>query len=397
MRSLHTPLRCGGGWCTVPPLDHDDVTERGIGRARTAGFRWSIACGGMDLRHLFDLEPHGPDTWVGVGPQYPWGGLYGGQIVAQALHAAARSVDDGLAPHSLRAYFIRRGDHTEPIRFEVDRIRNGRSFATRRVVARQAIGAILNLEASFQRDEDADDVTTVPMPSGLPSPDDVTGSSWTPAFERRWVPGRYLTGPEAGARTGAGRVAAWMRVNDRLPDEQLIHRSWLAYLSDDLPTDSVGAIGLARRRRRPAGRATLDETSGRAATRRARRRDVASLDHTIWFHRPLRADEWHLHDTTCHGYTGGRGLAIGHVFSLGGVARRHGGAGGPPASRPPRTVNHMSTPPAAPGPRSGSCRAARPRPAPQRQDRQLHAEVGAARRPGSSTPSRPPAGPTGCC
>ena len=267
----------------------------------------------MDLRHLFDLEPHGPDTWVGVGPQYPWGGLYGGQIVAQALHAAARSVDDGLAPHSLRAYFIRRGDHTEPIRFEVDRIRNGRSFATRRVVARQAIGAILNLEASFQRDEDADDVTTVPMPSGLPSPDDVTGSSWTPAFERRWVPGRYLTGPEAGARTGAGRVAAWMRVNDRLPDEQLIHRSWLAYLSDDLPTDSVRAgLGLGR----PEGEAD-DEASGDSHEDGSQM--VASLDHTIWFHRPFRADEWHLHDTTCHGYTGGRGLAIGHVFSLGGV------------------------------------------------------------------------------
>ena len=108
----------------------------------------------MDPIRFFELEPHGPDTFVGEGPRYPWGGLFGGQIVAQAFNAAARTVDTGLGVHSLRAYFIRRGDHTEPIRFEVDRIRNGRSFATRRVVARQAIGAILNLEASFQRYEE---------------------------------------------------------------------------------------------------------------------------------------------------------------------------------------------------------------------------------------------------
>ena len=115
----------------------------------------------MELSKLFELEPHGPDTFVGIGPRYPWGGLFGGQIVAQALRAAAATVDAEQQVHSLRAYFIRRGDHTEPIRFEVDRIRNGRSFSTRRVVARQAIGAILNLEASFQLPEDTADMQTV--------------------------------------------------------------------------------------------------------------------------------------------------------------------------------------------------------------------------------------------
>ena len=125
----------------------------------------------MELSRLFDLEAHGPDTFVGIGPQYPWGGLYGGQIVAQALRAAASTVDSDLEVHSLRSYFIRRGDHTEPIRFEVDRIRNGRSFSTRRVIARQAVGAILNLEASFQRpgdvDRSADRSPWIPM---FPSP-----------------------------------------------------------------------------------------------------------------------------------------------------------------------------------------------------------------------------------
>ena len=101
---------------------------------------------------MFELQCHGADTYVGEGPAYPWGGLYGGQIVAQALRAAAATVPNELSPHSLRAYFIRRGDDHDPVRYAVDRIRYGRSFATRRVVARQAVGAILNLEASFQRE-----------------------------------------------------------------------------------------------------------------------------------------------------------------------------------------------------------------------------------------------------
>src|SRR5262249_31145841 len=114
----------------------------------------------MDFATMMTLEPHGPDTYVGVGPRYPWGGLYGGQIVAQALRAAAATVDADYRVHSLHAYFIRRGDHEEPIRFEVDRIRNGRSFVTRLVVARQAVGAILNMSASFQVDEPGPDAQT---------------------------------------------------------------------------------------------------------------------------------------------------------------------------------------------------------------------------------------------
>ena len=99
---------------------------------------------------LLELEPHGHDSYVGVSPAYPWGRVYGGQVVAQALWAAADTVDEAHLPHSLHAYFIRGGDYDEPIRFEVDRIRDGRSFLTRRVVARQSVGAILNLSASFQ-------------------------------------------------------------------------------------------------------------------------------------------------------------------------------------------------------------------------------------------------------
>lgn len=252
----------------------------------------------MDLKGLFDLEPHGADTFLGIGPQYPWGGLYGGQIVAQALRAAASTVDRDLEVHSLRSYFIRRGDHTEPIRFEVDRIRNGRSFSTRRVIARQAIGAILNLEASFQRPEPSIDRQTVTMDAGIPGPDGLTPESWTASCERRFVPADWVSStPSTPGRVGAGRTLAWMKVNAALGDDQLLHRCWLAYLSDDLPMDSVqAAIGL--------------DVEGRYA---------ASLDHTMWFHRPVRADNWHLHDFTCHTFVGGRGLAIGHVFAADGV------------------------------------------------------------------------------
>ena len=246
---------------------------------------------------LFDLEPHGPDTFVGIGPRYPWGGLFGGQIVAQSLRAAAATVEPDQQVHSLRAYFIRRGDHTEPIRFEVDRIRNGRSFSTRRVVARQAIGAILNLESSFQAPEPADDVTTVPFDQALPGPEHGTPDNWSDTFERRDLDHGEGT---PGVRTGAGRHVAWMRVTVPVdPDDQLLHRCWLAYMSDDMP---AGAVRLAHPPLQVEGE-----------------RFVASLDHTIWFHRPLRADQWHLYDFSCHGYTGGRGLAIGHVFSADGT------------------------------------------------------------------------------
>jgi acyl-CoA thioesterase-2 len=252
---------------------------------------------------VFELESHGPDTYVGTGPRYPWGGLYGGQIVAQALAAAARSVDGEFAPHSIRAYFIRRGDHSEPVRYEVDRIRNGRSFTTRRVVARQAIGAILNAECSFQRPESTAEVQTVSMPV-VPGPEALESSSWTTSFDRRWVPATELADD---GRIGAGRAVAWLRVDDELgdpgdPSAQLLHRYWLAYLSDDLPTDAVI-------RAHPDGPA-ITEASGVFS---------ASLDHTIWFHRPVRADRWHLHDFTCLHFVGGRGLALGHVFTADGT------------------------------------------------------------------------------
>lgn len=211
------------------------------------------------------------------------------------------TVDGDHEPHSIRAYFIRRGDHAEPVRYEVDRIRNGRSFVTRRVVARQAIGAILNAESSFQRPERAAHVQTVRMPD-VPAAASLDRDTWISSFDRATVPAGAVGG---APRDGAGRIVCWMRVAEPLgdasePASQLIHRCWLAYLSDDMPTESV-------MRAHPGGERDHDSLF------------TASLDHTIWFHHRLRADDWHLYDFSCHHLGGGRGTSIGHVFSADGT------------------------------------------------------------------------------
>jgi acyl-CoA thioesterase-2 len=239
----------------------------------------------MKFAEMLDLAEHGADVYVARGPAYPWGGLYGGQIVAQALAAAAATVEATHRPHSLRAYFIRPGDASEPVRYEVDRIRNGKTFCTRRVVARQAVGAILNLEASFQVHEPTGSKQTFPY-EPAPGPDDLENDSWTEMFERRFVPGT----------DDRGRTRCWFRMTEAIGDDPLTQACALAYMSDDLPTDAVF-------RTRPLGDDADHETMF-----------SVSLDHTIWFHRPLDADAWHLQDFSCHGFVDGRGLAIGHVY-----------------------------------------------------------------------------------
>jgi acyl-CoA thioesterase II len=245
----------------------------------------------VDLMALLALEPYGADAFVGTGPRYPWGGLYGGQIVAQGLRAASATVAPGLVPHSLHASFLRSGNHTEKILFEVERVRDGRSFTNRRVTARQAVGVILTMTASFHVAEDGADVQAVTCPPA-PRPTDLPPTSWTPAFERRY------TRPVAG-----GSAVAWMRVDSALGDDPLTQACALAYESDDLPTEAVVALHPDR------GRG--DGLDGRFFT--------ASLDHAIWFHRPLRADDWHIQAFECHGLSGSRGTALGHVFAADGT------------------------------------------------------------------------------
>lgn len=245
---------------------------------------------------MMQLEQHGPDVFGAVGPGYPWNGLYGGQIVAQGLRAAAATVEERFRVHSLHAYFVRPGDASEPIRYEVDRLRNGRSFATRRVVARQAVGVILTMETSFQVDEAGHDVQIAAM-AEVPGPDGITDDSWSPMFDRRLAVPRNEV---------EGRGAAWLRLRDDIGADPVLNACALAYLSDDIPTDAVVAV-------HPERPASYDVDAFELGFM------SASLDHSIWFHRPVVAHEWHLHDFASHGYLSSRGLAIGHVLTRSGI------------------------------------------------------------------------------
>jgi acyl-CoA thioesterase-2 len=240
-----------------------------------------------DMMHL-SLPDAGPDTFEAVGPRYPWGGLYGGQIVAQALRAAAATVDPAFAVHSLHAYFIRRGDHGAPVRFAVDRLRNGRSFVTRSVVASQASGAILHMSASFTTSGPTERIQTATPPE-VPGPEQLTEDSWSPLFERRMV------------EVGQGRAVAWLRLRGGPTADPVVAACALAYLSDDLATDAVRSL---RQRDDPAG---------------ARRWNGISLDHALWFQAPLTAGDWQLYDFGSDGLVAPRGLALGHVFDRAGA------------------------------------------------------------------------------
>lgn len=239
---------------------------------------------------VMQLEAHGPDTWVGLSPPYEWGRVYGGQVVAQALRAALHSVDEGFHPHSLHAYFIRGGDPSEPIRYEVDRLRNGRSFCTRAVVARQSGGAILHLSSSFQRFEDEADVQTARMPIA-PPPEDMRGQrdSWPWIMERRSM----------GTYPGSGKSMGWVTLTDPLDDDPHLHVCGLAFTSDTIQFPAARSL-------HPLF--TGDENNHELFI-------GASLDHAMWFHRPLRADEWHLYEWECRGLTGGRGITVGNLFA----------------------------------------------------------------------------------
>lgn len=237
---------------------------------------------------MMTVHEREPDTYVARGPQYPWGGLYGGQIVAQSLVAAAATVESKFRVHSLHAYFIRRGDAGEPIRFDVERLRNGRNFVTRAVVARQSRGAIFHMSASFHSEAADRYEQASPFPEVRP-PDSYTDSSWTSMFDRRYV-----------SETG-GRAIAWLRIPATPAGDPVLAAAALAYLSDDLATDAVRSL------RQGADGAP------------ERQWDGVSLDHAIWFHHPIEGPGWQLHDFHCEGLGTPRGLAVGQVFAQDGT------------------------------------------------------------------------------
>lgn len=235
----------------------------------------------LDLTSVFDIEPHGSDTFVGESPPYSWGRIYGGLVIAQALWAATQTVRDEHSVHSLHAYFILGGNLSEPVRYEVDRVRNGRSFTTRRVAARQSSGAILILSCSFQADETGPETQSAQLPD-VPPPSEL---------EQEWDAGALRCDIELPDQPP--RSMAWVRYPDGLNDDPRLHACALAYLSDVNPMSAV---------HRSFPEEPEEGLMG------------ASLDHAMWFHRPTRADDWLLVDMSAHGMIRSRGLATGTVF-----------------------------------------------------------------------------------
>lgn len=254
---------------------------------------------------LLDLERVEENIFRGVSPAESPVRVFGGQVAGQALVAAGRTVPRERRVHSLHSYFIRGGDPTVPIVYEVDRIRDGRSFTTRRVVAVQHGKAIFALSASFQLDEPGLDhqepMPAVPPPSSLPTyAESAAGYLEKVGMARlpRPIDIRYVTEPPWRAREdgpGEARSQVWMRADGKLPDDDLLHVCVLAYASDMTLLDSVLV--------RHGVYWGTDKVLG------------ASLDHAMWFHRRFRADEWFLYDCASPSASGARGLATGRFYS----------------------------------------------------------------------------------
>ncbi|GLW90821.1 acyl-CoA thioesterase II [Actinokineospora globicatena] len=278
------------------------MTEDGVARGQ----------GVLDrLVELLDLERIEDDIYRGVSPEHSSVRVFGGQVAGQALVAAGRTVPAERGVHSLHAYFIRGGDPSVPIVYEVDRIRDGRSFTTRRVVAVQHGKAIFALSASFQSVESgidhAEGMPEVPDPETLPThaermTPDLRAKFGDWADRPRPIDVRYVSEPpwlsrETGPRDARNQV--WMRTDGKLADDPLLHVCVLAYASDMTLLDAVLA--------RHGVYWGTDKVMG------------ASLDHAMWFHRPFRADEWILYDCASPSASGGRGLATGRFFTRDGT------------------------------------------------------------------------------
>ena len=262
-----------------------------------------------ELLEILDLEPIEVNIFRGRSPDEQRQRVFGGQVAGQALVAAGRTVEPDRYVHSLHAYFLRPGDPDVPILYDVDRIRDGKSFTTRRVVAIQHGRAIFNLSASFQIAEPGLDHQE-PFPIDVPDPESL------PTFKERMAPfaeqlGDWFHRPrpidtrfvDDPARTNKGGrppcQQVWMRADGKLPDDPLLHACVVAYASDMTLLDSVFM---------PHG-ISWDDPGVMGA----------SLDHAMWFHRPFRADDWLLYDQESPSASGSRGLAEGSIFRRDGV------------------------------------------------------------------------------
>jgi len=265
-----------------------------------------------ELTELLDLETIDVNLFRGTQPDTRFQRVFGGQVAAQALVAGARTVDEPFGVHSLHSYFLLPGDTAVPIVYDVERIRDGRSFSTRRIVARQHGRAIYFMTASFQVPEDGFEHQDV-MPEVTPPEESVdmgqlyrrrspeNPDEWLrewAALELRYVGDSREGGPIAGDERPA-QSRLWVRVAGILDGDVLLHQAAFTYASDM----TLLASALV-----PHGVHISDP-----------RLQSASLDHTIWFHRTFRADEWLLYDQVSPSASGGRGLALGRLFTQDGT------------------------------------------------------------------------------
>lgn len=265
-----------------------------------------------DLVLLLDLEPRGADRFFGRRKKGGVGRVFGGQVIAQALGAAERTVDTARHAHSLHCYFLRGGNEEHPIDFVVERDFDGGSFSNRRVVASQQGQPIMNLTASFQAPQEGLEHQYFAMPD-VPGPNEIQSEVQFRRELSELVPNHYrdrLLAPwpidtrqvEPRDWLNPGKnpplLHCWFRTVAELPDDPRIHRAVLAYASD------IHLLGTSTR---PHGvNWYRGEIKG------------ASLDHAIWFHEPFRADEWLLHVTDSPWAGGSRGYTRGQIFSADG-------------------------------------------------------------------------------
>jgi acyl-CoA thioesterase-2 len=258
-----------------------------------------------DLLSLLELEPLEVNLFRGESRDIGSPQVFGGQVLGQALNAASRTVE-GRVVHSLHAYFLRRGDFKAPIVYHVDRSRDGQSFSNRRVIAIQHGEQIFNMTASFQVAEEGLDHQD-PMPD-VPPPESLPDATQPPAELLAYLPERtrrFLETPRpfefrsvqpiVSLTKSAPARQVWFRAVGRLPDDESLHRCLLAYVSDFYLLDTATL---------PHGASSL---SGKSV--------VASIDHAMWFHRPLRVDDWLLYDLESPSASGARGFAWASVFS----------------------------------------------------------------------------------
>ncbi len=265
-----------------------------------------------NLLNILDLEPLEHNLFRGRSPEDGWQRVFGGQVIGQALVAASRTVEPDRKAHSLHAYFLRPGDPGVPIIYEVDRIRDGKSFVTRRVVAIQHGHAIFSMSASFQVEEEGLDhqmpAPNVPPPEELMSEDELKRQFMESAREPMkgyWRRERPIELRPVSLRHYVTREKldpvqhVWFRTTGPLPDDPVVQKCVLAYASDMMLLDTSLY---------PHARTLFD-----------RDLQVASLDHALWFHRPFRADDWLLYSQDSPTAFGSRGFNRGAIFTRAGV------------------------------------------------------------------------------